>query len=261
MSDLRTMNDPRELTFAQNFYKPMIHRWCNFRFNGAARENAASYIDARLTTDINDFTFFSASFCPDRDSQHLWNNYADNGRGASIGFRPEILFSLGQPLEVKYLDTSKNNVAEQFIQQFDWQYKQEIDLTIAIKGFPIPITALSTAMRAIYVGTKEAAQWSEEKEVRVTWVQDKHPTDEILQNPYWPSGNRRHLPVHNRNGKNGPVDYIVRSFAPDVISANPRNHLYEIILGSQCPLSVDEVKASVFELNYPPIPVSRQGEQ
>jgi DUF2971 family protein len=102
-TDYRHLNDPKELMHGIELAKAMLAR----RMNGAGfHAFLFGWIDDLLTKRNfgKALVFFIASFSRDRDDLGQWRAYADDGRGASIGFSPELF----APNETKNEDPRKN---------------------------------------------------------------------------------------------------------------------------------------------------------
>jgi hypothetical protein len=49
--------------------------------------NAAESLNTAAQTVFDEFQFFTACFCFEGDDPHLWQNYADGGKGVALGFQ------------------------------------------------------------------------------------------------------------------------------------------------------------------------------
>jgi len=169
--DLRSLNDERELIFGQEIFLRPVCDWFSKHVPEPTRSVRLREIREQFRQETTHHQFFSVSFCTDNNSAHLWDNYAQQGKGAAIGFDPFWLKKFGNTQTVQYPAGDVSDFAVECMSEFDARFSY-------LKGAQIPsflnpiFADVLYRLRELYLCSKEK-RWEAEQEVRILSVQLK----------------------------------------------------------------------------------------
>lgn len=252
LSDIRSLNDPRELIFGQEVFLPRVCQWIEINFAGANKIALLDAVVQKFEADATKNQFFSASFCPEADSRHLWKNYADDGKGVAIGVPGDVLGTIGNPQIVLYPAMSVEDFASSLMHLFDAEFAtSKRDLISeqpnqAVKSFTV-------ALMRMYLASKERV-WADEREVRTVWAQYKPKFREYPPDSRQANGDPRYFSLISRRSAYGNVDYMVRNLWSRYRNVNP---IPEIVLGPDCSVEPEEIRELTEGRGFPRVAVRR----
>jgi len=241
LSDLRSLNDPRELILGLGKVRSVVDELLNEKPSwGTAqiRKKLQRSYDFVRSTNL-----FTASFCPKGDSMPLWQHYGDAGRGVSIGFRPRaILDMVGRLQKVEYLSDSSpladlKETLSEVIEPFG-RLGKNVSLENEL-SLPSVIASKCTSIKH--------STWDHEKEVRLVYSQhpERNATDFLGGATSEFSDGEMVLwrEPSVRTSTAGEVKYIPFEFGKRINGEyDPTSAIAYVFVGSQALQSVPEVR-------------------
>ena len=238
-SNLRSANDPRELTYGyDNVFR--ILRATSSRTESAEIRRIVDYLDKNLTIFYNSVNVYCACFTHIGDSLPMWGAYGGAYTGLSIGFRPTAITDIPARIQkVRYLAQGDDRELSEFL----------IDIISSFRGWEKELEAIklvASTLSAI-VALKHNT-WSYEQEVRMTYVQVRNRPSKPAPNLesavsigvddktiYWREPHTRTLGENTIEYLNFPYGkYLLKNH-------DARMAIKEIIDGPKCDLSDQEI--------------------
>lgn len=247
-SNLRSANDPRELTYGYNNV---------FRILRATRANTESaeirrivdFLDDRLTPFYNASNVYCACFTHIGDSLPMWGAYGGTYTGLSIGFRPTAITDIPARLQkVRYLAQGDDRELSEFL--------IEIISSFRSWGKVLEEVALVASTLSAIVALKHNT-WGYEQEVRMTYVQ-------VRDRPIKPAPNFESVvslganeepiywsePYTRTIGEN-TIEYLRFPYGRYLGKAHDaRMAIKEIVAGPKCNLSEGEISDILTENGF-----------
>lgn len=258
LSDLSTTNDPREIEFGRNIILKAMSRVRDEHFFGS-RGFPISILALKIVGYFERHRIFSCSTTFQGDSLPMWREYADNGTGVSIGFRPRAIKDM--PLRVskiRYLNADSSDAYVDFLYDL-------LEPHLAPSEFPDQrlMASLGGEIGAQMASIKHTS-WDYEGEIRLSHA--THPDNvrtEIngvaIPSFEYPDGREYFSNVQIRGGVSGTqVNYIPMQFG----KYNQGNHdatraIERVVLGPKNLHEVDEVEFKLFEAGFRNFEVSK----
>jgi hypothetical protein len=242
-SDLRSTNDPRELVLGLARIRPIAERIISERKDEWNVAIYKSMLDRTLNTHKNT-DFFSCCFSPFGDKLPMWQQYANAGKGLSIGFRPRALVDFpGRMQKISYVEGTDGD---------EDLYGIVLEMLSKLSNYKInlPIEKeidFSSEFLAKCTNTKHVT-WEYENEIRCVYSQGRdwsdiaarHVPSSLMSDgsEYRPSS-----PLARKvNGKD--VRYIAMPYGKyNSRQHDPSGSIELVIIGPHCALSPSEVEA------------------
>ncbi|MEC7765177.1 MAG: DUF2971 domain-containing protein [Pseudomonadota bacterium] len=241
-SDIRTLNDPRELVFGLGRVRPTLQniirkndKWDNDLFRPLL-EQAYNYIK---TTDL-----FACSFCLSGDAMPLWQRYGDSGKGISIGFRPRAILDIHCRIQrVDYVveDTPTDEMEKAF---FDLL---EPIARLGVRPDPAQVIKIVGKMVSICTATKHES-WKYEEEVRAVFAQSEQSGYESMSSFLGRFRSNDEIAPYRkplkREGAGGEVSYIPFKYGKKRgKDYDPSQSIEKVIVGPFAQITPPEVRA------------------
>lgn len=241
-SDLRVQNDPREISYGFGKIRPL--------FDLLIKENSENW-DVKAMKKILDSSysalqhtdFFSCCFSVKGDAMPLWQNYGDDGKGISIGFRPRAIVDMPVRIQkVEYL--GRDEIEEQMKVKL---FKILDSISPYIKS-ELNIDNLETVSQIVALCTSvKHASWSHEDEIRCNFSQpmEKEATSfmDFTVSLYADGKAVKWRDPSIRKAKNSQIRYLDFKFGKRIKqSFDPSNAIAQIVLGPKCDWNENQVE-------------------
>jgi hypothetical protein len=245
LSDLGTSNDPRDVQLGVETLRAITKQIGEREFSG---ENAAVLF--RITDNIlnyfNDSRCYTACFTPYADNINMWREYADAGKGYSIGFKARAITDMhGRIYKVKYIDDNNRediyNLVSEVVKPIEIYGKQifnDVEKEIDI----------GTALISI-VNSLKHFSWEYEDEIRLSFASGSEPPPKRMPVSLAMNGREKQWERYKtRNASGKTIRYHSLPFGKFSNERNdPREAVYEIIVGPKANLAEAEVRAILLD--------------
>lgn len=241
LSDLKTSNDPRELTFGIDRITPKIYKI----LSGCSAEKYI-YIRRLLSKTLSYFKhsrLYSASFSTKGDDINMWRNYSNNGEGICIGFRPRSITDMaGRLQKIEYVATDIDSDIDLIIQDMlkPIIYAKDINILSADSEIDISSNLITLLSRMKH------HTWRYEDEVRLVFASEIANSPDVQSIPVatLPSGKPvPWAPAKSRIRNDSIVFYYEHSFGKEISGKHdPSESIDRISIGPNCTMSEQEAE-------------------
>lgn len=247
-SNLRSANDPRELTYGYDNV---------FRILRATRENTKSaeisrivdFLDDHLTPFYNASNVYCACFTHIGDSLPMWGAYGGAYTGLSIGFRPTAITDIPARLQkVRYLPQADDQELTEFL--------IEVISSFRHLGDKLEEATLVASTLSAIVALKHST-WGYEQEVRMTYVQVRDRPSKPVPNIesvvsmgadeeliYWREPHTRMIGENTTEYLKFPYGRYLRK------NHDARMAIKEVIAGPKCDISDQEISDTLTQNGF-----------
>lgn len=165
LSDLKKSNDPRETDLGKQEIIKAVKAVKLSDYQGY-KGLELSVLAVDLFKILQGQSIYSACFTPHGDQLPMWREYAANGTGVSIGFRPRALTDMYVRIQkVRYIDDKSEdeiaNALREFVKPIDHYDLEEMPMESRIE--------IITSLLA-YIYSMKHRTWSYEDEIRLTFA-------------------------------------------------------------------------------------------
>lgn len=241
-SDLRSLNDPREIVLGLGRIRPLLEDIVADHSSDWDISRCGKILDMSYET-IRNTDFFTCSFSQSGDSMPLWHNYAQDGAGVAIGFRPRALRDI--PCRIQKVDyvnkqTPLEDLQCNLVELFASVFGQKGDMTLEKS------LAISSKIISLCTSSKHST-WNHEHEIRGVYTQPKiKQHTNFLDNvtSVYPDDSEFKWQEPNiRENANGEVKYIPFGFG--ILGRgeyDATKAISKIVVGSKSNISVPEIE-------------------
>lgn len=244
-SDLTMTNDPRELSLGRT---EVMDAFKHVRRNSALGENGTflSVIAARSEESFSNLQFLSCCFSNRMDSRSLWREYADQGKGFVISFRPTAILRIPARVQkVKYSDSNTQEAMRSIIRNIarpiaENHFGTGKDNTEFVTNSMIDVITAITSLKH--------NSWEEEDEIRMvhTAVRDakgRAREEQLMRETFKNNLQLRdRLGFQTRNNGEIEIDYVPFPFGKyNNGKIDHSRAISSVTMGPNCSLSKDEL--------------------
>ncbi|MDP3898094.1 MAG: DUF2971 domain-containing protein [Mesorhizobium sp.] len=206
-------------------------------------------LTSKLINYFQDARCYTACFTPHADNINMWREYADGGRGYSIGFKPRAITDMhGRIYKVRYIDDSKHeeiyNLVSDIVKPIE-VYGENIFKDME-KELEIGSTLISI------INSLKHHTWEYEDEIRLTFASGNEPpprrvpvslsldgTERPWAKPRVRQTSEHEIKFHSlpfgkfSNGKNDPKEAI-----------------FEVVIGSKADMTEGDVRRLLLDTGF-----------
>jgi len=242
-SDLRSLNDPRELIFGHGQIQSEMAHLRNDRSSKWSPDLIERLINL-VNQSIKNTDYYSCCFCPRGDQMPMWRHYGAEGKGVAIGFRPRALTDFpGRFQKVRYLRQQDDD---------DSLYellRELLEKAGADKGDIVneKTIELGSAIMAHCTSVKHSS-WDHEAEIRCTYTQPKtRESTRFLDFMTSKRGGGQFIKwqePESRKVEDREIRFIPFAFGKGTVrGVDPSGAIEKIILGPNCQVRQPELEA------------------
>jgi len=251
MTHFKSLNDSREMVRGREVVAQVLAEKCR----GARKRNVRRFFDfaAYSFGEVNDeaIQYFVSSFSVEGDSQFLWREYTDGGKGLNFGIDAGRIGALPEESAPFYVSQVLYSVQEQkaFLRQLVGAAERAISRYSGRFGFDLQdfrvqniVALLNANLNHHAIGLKDEA-WRGEEEWRLVYsILSGDPPERFDQIKSYPGETPK---PH--------VDIVVRSVNPESLLL-PITH---VTVGPRFGGSVADVEDVLRQRGYDAVPVRR----
>lgn len=239
LTDVTASNDPREVNLGREMFSASLNALTEKDIPLLDRRNLAAFL-ANVLKISRTSTCYAVCFGLAGDELPMWREYAANGSGVSIAFRPTAMNAIpGRMQLVRYEDETTPAV-----------FRDAAIRSALTMGKPRSASAILAAAEAFSTFTSlKHRTWAYEREVRMIFNQrdEKPDPSEILTQlvSAHPDGSIvEWKPALTRESRGRTVKYFEFPYGRHTKNgADPHRAIEYVLLGPKCKMSTAEVTA------------------
>ncbi len=215
----------------------------------AAHSKVLSQLTVKLVSYFQDARCYTACFTPHSDNINMWREYANGGRGYSIGFKPRAITDMdGRIYKVRYIDESKYeeiyNLVSEIVKPI------EIYGDSIFRNFEKELEIGSTLISI--VNSLKHLTWEYEDEIRLTLASGDDPPPRRVPLTLSPEGKEKPWikpKVRETNGQS--IRFHSIPFGKFSNGKNdPREAIFEVVIGPKTQSAEADVRRLLLDAGY-----------